>query len=310
MAHDSSKTHLFEQKQVQLELEKTFATYVNEILAARSKAALLHESSDIKASGNEIEDVLRELFCRRLPTRYYVGNGHIVDQTGTCSNQFDMVISDNFNSPILFEASDGTQYFPYESVYLIAEFKTKYYSANRPIHEFVAKIKKLKMRLKREDVDPMYIGPNIKLGSSFKTDDHRKYSNPLCKFMFFLESGDFDLSQVVDLYSSEPIECLPNYICFLDKGMLQYAQVKYDDNRELKTVSVTCVPECAKESEEAPHKWWFLEYGIDSPNAALTLAHCYFATYQSLLTCRLKALNLQPYMNTFSRIYRAGTYNK
>src|SRR5215510_12900431 len=125
-----------EQEDLKFELEKCFKLDAADIIAAREKAFLIHHTKDIDTAGNEIEHAVRRTLRSKLPERYYTGQGHIVDSRLNFSSQLDVVIADNKGAPILFKAEDGTEYYPYESVYAIGEVKSTYYKSKKYIHEF------------------------------------------------------------------------------------------------------------------------------------------------------------------------------
>ena len=114
-------------KLAQLELLKVFQLDALELLSAHNRGKVIHTSKNISAAGDEVEITFREILKRKLPNRYYVGRGHIVDNALNSSSDFDVIIADNANSPILFRTQKGNEYFPFESVYAIGEVKSSYY---------------------------------------------------------------------------------------------------------------------------------------------------------------------------------------
>ena len=96
-----------------LELEKCLMTDAAELVAARMKSKIIHGTKDTRAAGDEVEKVVRKSFSRKLPDRFYVGDGHIVDENLVTSPQLDIIISDKQNAPVLFKGENGTKYFTY-----------------------------------------------------------------------------------------------------------------------------------------------------------------------------------------------------
>lgn len=166
-------------------ITKVYHEDVQALLSSRRAGAVIHSTGDIRASGDETEIALRHFLRKRLPQKYLVGHGHVVDRFLTVSPQCDVIIADNSATPVLLEGKDGLQYFPYESVYAIGEVKATYYQSGRPISAFSNTIKEIKENLKRDAVPPEYIGNGISLGKGFKNSDFRPYKNPLLCFMFF-----------------------------------------------------------------------------------------------------------------------------
>lgn len=75
--------------------------------------------------GEAREAALRETLVRWLPRRHSLGRGEIVDATAGRSNQIDIVIYDELNSPLIFSERDSPAIFPVESVYGFAEVKSR-----------------------------------------------------------------------------------------------------------------------------------------------------------------------------------------
>src|SRR2546423_9766552 len=138
-----------------LSLETVLQSEAAEIIAAREKARLVHRTKDIRASGDEVEQTVREVLRRKFSQAYYVGHGHIVDSEWVTSPQLDVIIADNNSTPILFTGATGTEYFPYESVYAIGEVKTSYDRSDKPIHAFTDELKQIKSAMKRESVQSL-----------------------------------------------------------------------------------------------------------------------------------------------------------
>src|SRR6266852_6660663 len=182
-----------------LELEKVLRADAAEIVAAREKAILIHHSGDIDAAGDEVEEAVRAVLRRKLPSAYYIGHGHVVDSEWHTSPQLDVILADNAGSPILFRAQNGTEYFPYESVYAFGEVKSTYYKNKRYIQDFANTVATLKTELKRQQTPMTYFPGGMALSeSSFRIDGVGPYKNPLFSFMLFVEANDFDIDHIAD----------------------------------------------------------------------------------------------------------------
>lgn len=135
---------------LKFELERVFRSDAADILAAREKARIMHHGRDIRAAGDEVEIAFRKKLGRKLPSLYYVGHGHIVDEQLHQSSQLDIIIANNAGAPILFQAENGSEYFPYESVYAIGEVKPSYDNSRQYIHAFSDTLRSIHAQLQRE----------------------------------------------------------------------------------------------------------------------------------------------------------------
>jgi hypothetical protein len=207
------------------------------MLSARRRCRMLHRTTDIKAAGAEVEIVTRSVLNRRMPTGVYVGHGHIIDRNLNSSPQFDVVLADTFGAPVLFRAQDGTEYFPFESVYAIGEIKSRY--TNSDLSEFVKKLRLLDGSLSREQTSTNFISTGRGRGFSIvghSSSDKRPYKNPLFSFMLFLNSDGLNPQKIFDQFHTSGVDLrhLPSLMCFLDRGilcMLQFETTKGDEPR-------------------------------------------------------------------------------
>jgi hypothetical protein len=72
--------------------------------------------------GDASENVWLELLEKYLPKRYQATKAHVVDSTGTFSDQIDVLIFDRQYSPFIF-TFEGQTVIPAESVYAVFEAK-------------------------------------------------------------------------------------------------------------------------------------------------------------------------------------------
>ncbi len=208
-------------KSPKFELAEILQRDAEEIIAARKNAKIIHNTRDISAAGNEVEQSVRNVLGRKLSQLYYVGHGHIVDSYWMTSPQLDVIIVDNFGAPRLFETKNGTEYFPYESVYAIGEIKSTYYKNKNCVREFTDKIAKIKSMLQRNtrqrSDNDWSLSSKMELPESMYGS-----SNPLFAFMLFVDAGDFAVDDIKELYTEQHYKDLPNILCFLNKGVLQF----------------------------------------------------------------------------------------
>ncbi len=72
--------------------------------------------------GDGGEERWRKLFREYLPSRYQVEKAHVIDSTGSQSDQIDVVIFDRQYANLIFN-DNGIIYVPAESVYAVCEIK-------------------------------------------------------------------------------------------------------------------------------------------------------------------------------------------
>lgn len=278
---------------VQLELLKVFQLDALELTNARDRGKILHKSKDISAAGDEVEIVFREILRRKLPNRYYVGHGHIVDKSLNSSPQFDVIIADNTNAPILFRSQKGSEYFPYESVYAIGEVKSAYYKDKKPIEVFVENLILTKSNLNREKTSPNATG----LGIDFSTPLTKyPYRNPLFSFMIFVDSNDFVLDAIKDFYVSTNTSDLPNIICFLDKGIILSTQVSYTGTGELKTGFINIIPEFSSFTNTGENRFMFCPSEDKTYQKGGHLSNLFYVLLSHLQECKLDPADIKNYL--------------
>ena len=73
--------------------------------------------------GTDREAILRQFLADHLLKRFIVDTGFVVDHSGSCSKQLDIVIVDNQVCP-RFETAGGTRFFPVESVVAVGQVKS------------------------------------------------------------------------------------------------------------------------------------------------------------------------------------------
>jgi hypothetical protein len=288
------------------ELERVLLADAAEIVAARTKAHIIHHTKDVDAAGDEIEQTIRRIVRRKLPSNYYIGHGHIVDENLVCNGQHDIVIADNTASPILFSTENGTEYFPYESVYTIGEIKSTYYRNRNYLEDFTKRTTALYTQLSRQLTPTNQVTKDLRIGVSddmlevvFR--DKRPYKNPLLKFMFFVDAGKFELEQIQELYNQTDDKYLPNLICLLNKGIV--VKIKESSARE-DVVDIKFFPEFIPDNEQDDFKWAVLELGEQSDPLAAHLSFFFFALNSHLQDCLLLKPNLYKYHMKLARVKR------
>jgi len=213
----------------ELKFREIMDAIIGEINEAKRSSGTIHSAGNIKASGDEIENLIREKISLFLPERYLVKQGHVVNSEGKVSNQFDIIIFDRLNTPKFFESKNETVFYPIESVLAVGEIKKTL--RKNDIMDFGKKIKYLKVDMKRKLIEnSIYNGQITNETSladivSMRTD--RKYKNPLFSFLFAIDHED-----IHDLYLDGEGKYMPNDIYVLNYGCLLYGNL---ENKRINT---------------------------------------------------------------------------
>jgi hypothetical protein len=280
-----------------LELRQVLQADAAEIIAARTKALLIHHTGDIDAAGDEVEVAVRAVLRRKLPLAYYVGHGHIIDSRWNTSPQQDVIIADNAGAPILFQTQNGTEYFPYESVYAIGEVKSSYAKSKQYIHRFVAAQGQIKSTLQRQVTPPNYIGPSFSLADCFSVTNVLPCKNPLFSFMVFVSGKDFELGHISDLYLSRPAAELPNLLCFLDHGIVANIRIPVKNDAEpAGPLNINLYPAFNQEEAGMINRWAFMPVGASDYRPGGCLGFLYFALASHLRSCMLMPPDMLAYL--------------
>lgn len=207
----------------ELKFEQLINTIIGEINDAKRKSSVIHIAGNIKTSGDEVEDLIREKISLFLPERYLVKQGHVVNSEGKVSNQLDIIIFDRLNTPKFFESTNNTVFYPIESVLAIGEIKKTLRS--KDLIEFGKKIKFLKEDMKRVLVPNSIYGGNLKGDSTFSDlvnmFSDRKYKNPLFSFVFAI-----DVENITDLEIDDEGKFMPNDVYILNDSLFLAGKIE------------------------------------------------------------------------------------
>lgn len=293
------------------EIDNFFLQDANEIFSARSKGMSLHKTRDIDAAGDEIELPVKDLLKRRLPSHYYVGQGHIVDSNLNTSGQFDILISDNKGSPVLFSSQNNTDYLAFESVYGVGEIKSTFYKSKKYIGDFVKKVKAVNEHLFREPTPPTQLSQDINFAAggaiTITSGDTRPYKNPLFKFMFFVDSGDADLIEVCRELDGFSPKDAPNVVIFLDKGIILKTEVDVTTTpATFKQVNLW--PEFIPQASIANYRYVYCQFDpISTP--ASCLAYIIYALNLHIQECLVLKSDLVKYHSKMFQVRSVTTWN-
>lgn len=297
---------------IRLEIENVLRVDAAEIMAARTKALIIHHSKDIDAAGDEVEQSIRNVLRRKLGSNYYVGHGHLVDSELTTSPQMDVVISERTSSPILFTTANGTEYFPFEAVYAYGEVKSAYYKSKNYIAKFVETNQYIREKLVREQTPSNYLGMGINLGPELTTGIASPYRNPLFSFMFFVAANDFVWNDLKELFSQTANRFLPNVVCLLNKGLILNVSSEQNDDGTLNITRLLPNPEFQEATKET-NGWAFLEFNpLPSGEAPMgsNLAYFYYFLSEHLRSCVLLSPDIFTYLSKLFGPYGAGVIHK
>jgi Domain of unknown function (DUF6602) len=206
-----------------INLAGLLAAEADEILAVRSRASSYHAGGDIRAAGNEVEDAVRALVARHLPSAHRVGHGHVVDRHQRGTGQFDLIIYDALTTSLVSEATDGTGYYPYESVLAVGEVKTSYRRTEDPVRTFAEKLRELRS-LDRDRPGGQSALVRHGFGAGITPPSAWPYRNPMFSFLISLESPEFSEREFQRLAAAIPHEERPSLICLLDRGAITHVR--------------------------------------------------------------------------------------
>jgi hypothetical protein len=286
-------------------INEVYQSEVERLLNSRRRSKVIHGSGNIDASGDELEESFRDILRRRLPNKYFVGHGHVVDRELRVSPQFDIIIADNSATPILFEGENGTQYFPWESVYAIGEIKSTYAAGKRPIADFARKIKRVKQELEREPTPANYLGGNIFAGKGLAAESAHEVRDPLFQFVVFFDSGNFSDGGLIEEYSSIADQFLPIGAFFLDGHIVVKAEVRQEGKR-YKIGKIDFDP--VRMLERCDIEWVRLSYQHATDRGGQALAALMLALSSHLNNCLLMPPSVAEYLGSIMREskYEAG----
>ncbi|MCD4795381.1 MAG: hypothetical protein K8R54_19265 [Bacteroidales bacterium] len=207
----------------ELKFSDIINSIIGEINEAKKRSEKIHGAGDIKSSGDEVENLIRDKISLFLPERYMVKQGHIVNSEGKVSNQIDIIIFDRLSTPKFFESQNKTVFYPIESVLAIGEIKKTL--KKHDLIEFRKKIKYLKVDMKRKLIDNSIYGGEMKddtiIADMVNMHSDRKYKNPLFSFLFAIDGEN-----IKDLMCDDSCKFMANDVYILNYGYLIYGNVE------------------------------------------------------------------------------------
>jgi hypothetical protein len=283
-----------------LELRDVLIGSAAEISNARSLGRAIHRTRDIRAAGNEVERKVREVIARWLPVTAEVGHGHVIDENWHASLQLDVILANRTFTASLFRTEDGTDYYPYETVYGFGEVKTTFDSSRRPVESFSEAIRSVREGLSRQETPPNWI-PGFSLGDGLSVSGALPYRNPLLTFMLFAEPGDFDPEDLREHYRRTPTRELPAVVVVLGHGVITCAGLSARSEGGVPVVdhlTLSTSPEFSNRESKAGRNasWLHLPLGQGEGSSAACLGFLYATILAHLEKTVLMPPDLFKYM--------------
>lgn len=257
------------------------------LIAARKKATVIHHAKNIVAAGDVVETTVRDVISKRLPRKFRVGQGHVVNPMLKTSPQFDLIIANNENFPVLFQDDNGTEWFPFEGVYAIGEVKSSYDHSKEPIQAFSEKIR----RTKAEFSWPKRTATVRAIEKGGKQVANTVQFDQLFSFMVFIDSSDFNPETIESFYKDTAAEYLPNLVYFADKGVLLNMKLGGVDGSY--PMEMNLYPEISDHTGLVQYKskWCLRIFKEDDEQLGLGMA---FFTFYYLLMSHLEGCEPRP----------------
>lgn len=274
-----------------LSIDSFFNFEADTIDISLNQVKIIHNSGDIPASGDEFEIAIRNFFKNKLPVKFYISNGHIIDKSLNTSPQLDLIIADNFRTPILYRTSNETEYLTFESIYTYSEIKSSW--NKKYIQEFVTTKERIHSFLVREDVSPNFIDTGGKGIILNKATTNFAYKNPLFSTLIIGNSDAFSFNHITEVYNSTNWKFLPNILCLYDQGLIINIKKNLLDDGIFK---VNLYPEFLDNNED--NEWILLTY--DKKRSVL--GTLYYMILEHLNTCILGSPNMLDYMQNIFEI--------
>jgi hypothetical protein len=275
-----------------LSIDSFFNFEADHIEIAHKQVKLIHNTGDISAAGDQFEIAIRDFFKIKLPEKYYISNGHIIDINLNTTPQLDLIIADNFRTPILYKTLNNTEYLTFESVYSYAEIKSSW--EKKHLEDFIITRTRIDTFLSRQTISPKYIDTGGK-GIELDTPTTRNpYKNPILSFMFVGNSANFSFEHITTQFKETDWKFLPNIICLFDKGIIvNINKLELDRN----VFKINLYPEFVNTKRE-DNEWVLLTY--DQKRS--TLGTLYYIILEHLNTCVLGYPNMLDYMQQIFEI--------
>ena len=266
-------------------------------MAYRLSESVLKDLKNIRSGGNEVEISVKNFLFQKLFPKYYVNDGHIIDENLKISPQLDVVICENSKNPVLFKLADKSELFFYETVYCIGEVKKSFYKKSL-IKDFSNNIERIKNELSRKDIEPNFIETS---NSGFFVEENLTnlpLRNPLFSFILFVNSNNLTSADLKKQYKPENNNKLPNVTVLLDQGIILNVDKKeYEENR----IKINIYPQFSN----AENQW--LLFDLKGENNVLT--YFYIILLEHLNSATLSKPDLKKYTSLLFDFSKSNFHN-
>jgi hypothetical protein len=191
-----------------MDLMRSLQHDAEDVLLGRARGGILVGAQDVKAGGNETEMVARGLLGRRLPKRFRVTNGHLVDSTHARSPQVDVIVVDDAACPVLFNAEDSSEFVPAEAVSAVLEVKASYAKAG--LQKWIDDCGVI-CGLHRQEVPRRIVG---------QSGPRTKARPPIHRSMLIVDGAGIDIQSAIETLTGTPRQQVPGCVCIL-KGLVR-----------------------------------------------------------------------------------------
>lgn len=266
-------------------------------MAFRLSDSIRRDVNNIRAAGDQVELAIKTFFQEKLQPKYHICDGHIIDSNLKVSSQFDLIIAENSKNPVLFNLADKSELIYFEPVFAFAEVKRSFYN-QKLVEDFSVNIKRFNKELIRKEIPPNYIETG---NSGIQVDDtltNLPKRNPILKFQFFIDGDQLNLNNLGFFLSSTHSSNLPNFIVFLNVGVVVNINKKAYDSGKLR---INLYPEF-----EIEENIWVL---LDLDNENNVLIYQYLLVIEHLNstivgTPEISAYTSQLFDHSFSNIHK------
>lgn len=168
--------------------------------------------------GQGREAIVRAFLSRYLPKRYGVSTGFVFDSRGAVSQQMDVVIYDELDSPVFLTAGE-VRYFPCEAVVCVGQVKSSL-TSRKLLEEALTNLRSVKVLDRTAD------GRNMDREAGEELSPKTNYKHQIHTFLFVAgrclseDTMRGLLSEHVDATSPH---LWPNVLFAFDKFLLTYA---------------------------------------------------------------------------------------
>ncbi|MGK7391823.1 MAG: DUF6602 domain-containing protein [Candidatus Cyclobacteriaceae bacterium M2_1C_046] len=255
-------------------------------MAYRLSDSIRSDLKNIRAAGDEVEFAVKDFFKNKLFPKYHVNDGHIIDSQLKISPQYDIIICENSKNPVLFNLSDKSELFYFETVYCFGEVKRSFYKKSLLL-DFCSNIGRTKKELLRDKIPSNFIESG---NSGFQIEEPLSslpLRNPLLSFLFFINTDNSSFTHIGEILKNLNKHELPNFIVFLDQGLIVNVNKSLFENEGI--IKINLYPEYQDEDNI-----WVL-MAMDEENNVLTYQYMLIVEHLN------NSLSLTPNLHEYTK---------